>query len=573
VQKGERRVLIHGDLDRKYFKFAYRAPSVSSPDFAAFLLTQELLSGGSGINFLQNDWGTPARPGSALGGITGDLATWFPPSEQEYVFTIGGTLPADGDQAELESAIDAGIDGLRETFRINAPGAGEVLGQARARVLRELAFDVQTTEDAAHQLAFFTGLGALQVLTGLPQALNAVSTADIGRILDQYLDKEHRVVGWYLPSGVTKSGRATAQAREFPAVEPQAVEAGPAAKTPAAPAWLGRLANGTPVILKQSGASATAMLKVLVPPAGYVLPADVGSDEPAWGLVALNFEVLTDGIGPAIERARGILDTAAPAPGTPEADAGDTGALFEYYQRKLLNLEPPAPARPGAPLLLVVSGDIDPQTVLQQLEAGFGDLPAGAWQVPGAAGPALPVEVEARLLHPVAQELLGYVVRVSGPRPQTAAAWQVALYILSHGYEGRLGKEAIGRQGLVYYIDSAYQTDGGNDWIVLQMGVDPAKMPAMERVLKAQLERLLTDPPSRQEIEEAKAHLLGRFISAAQSNQELADDLARQWIWYREILSVEEWAQQLAAVQREDVLGLLPEFTRGSIIKIRSPDQ
>jgi predicted Zn-dependent peptidase len=149
----------------------------------------------------------------------------------------------------------------------------------------------------------------------------------------------------------------------------------------------------------------------------------------------------------------------------------------------------------------------------------------------------------------------------------------VALYILSHGYEGRLGKEAIGRQGLVYYIDSAYQTDGGNDWIVLQMGVDPAKMPAMERVLKVQIERLLTDPPSVQEIEEARAHLLGRFISASQSNQELADDLARQWIWYREILSVEEWAQQLAAVQREDLLGLLPEFTRGSIIKIRSPNQ
>jgi predicted Zn-dependent peptidase len=125
----------------------------------------------------------------------------------------------------------------------------------------------------------------------------------------------------------------------------------------------------------------------------------------------------------------------------------------------------------------------------------------------------------------------------------------------------------------VYYIDSAYQTDGGNDWIVLQTGVDPANMPAMERLLKAQLGRLLTDPPSGQEMEEARTHLLGRFISASQSNQELADDLARQWIWYRKVLSVEERAQQLDGVRDEDVLGLLPEFTRGSIIKVRNPDE
>jgi zinc protease len=252
-------------------------------------------------------------------------------------------------------------------------------------------------------------------------------------------------------------------------------------------------------------------------------------------------------------------------------DAGDPDSLFEHYRQNLLGLRPPAGAEPGSPLLLVLSGDIEPENVLQQLEAAFGDLPASAWQIPGVLDVPAPVEMESRLAHPVAQERLGYIVRVPGPRAQTLAAWQIALYIFSHGYEGRFGKEAISRQGLVYYIDSALQTDGGNDWITLDTGVDPEKLPAVKRLLKEELARLLTDPPSEAEIEEARVHLLGRYLSAAQSNAELADSLTRQWIWYGEVTGYEEKAEQLAAVRRQDIINLLPAFTRGSIIAIRNP--
>jgi predicted Zn-dependent peptidase len=148
----------------------------------------------------------------------------------------------------------------------------------------------------------------------------------------------------------------------------------------------------------------------------------------------------------------------------------------------------------------------------------------------------------------------------------------MALYVFSHGYEGRLGKEAISRQGLVYYIDSVVQTDGRNYWFTLSMGVDPDKMPAVKRLLKDELARLLAEPPGEAEIEEARVHLLGRYLSAAQSNAELADSLTRQWIWYGEVTGYEEKAEQLATVRRQDIINLLPAFTRGSIIEIRNPD-
>ena len=69
---------------------------------------------------------------------------------------------------------------------------------ARERVLMELVFDVETTEDAAHQLAYFEGLGALDILLGLESSLADVGPNDIRRVAETYLQPWQRTVGWYL---------------------------------------------------------------------------------------------------------------------------------------------------------------------------------------------------------------------------------------------------------------------------------------------------------------------------------------------------------------------------------------
>jgi predicted Zn-dependent peptidase len=103
------------------------------------------------------------------------------------------------------------------------------------------------------------------------------------------------------------------------------------------------------------------------------------------------------------------------------------------------------------------------------------------------------------------------------------------------------------------------------------MGVDPDKLPAMKRLLRETLDGLLSDPPSQQEVDEARNHLLGRYVSAAQSNRELADELARQWFWFGHPLEDAELRQRLDSVKRQDVVNLLPAFARGSTVVIRNP--
>ncbi|HEX2138599.1 MAG TPA: insulinase family protein, partial [Woeseiaceae bacterium] len=173
----------------------------------------------------------------------------------------------------------------------------------------------------------------------------------------------------------------------------------------------------------------------------------------------------------------------------------------------------------------------------------------------------------------IAQAQLGYIVPAPPPADPRADAWRLLLYILSHGYEGRLGREAISERGLAYYIDSRYRSDGSDAWITMAVGVDPHKIDALEALMQEELQRLKTEPPTAAEIEEARTHLVGRAVSAAQSNAELADALAVDWIWYGELQSPEELAVRLAAIERQDVLDAIEPFVDGAVITVEEAPQ
>jgi hypothetical protein len=355
------------------------------------------------------------------------------------------------------------------------------------------------------------------------------------------------------------------------------------------------LSNGLPVLLQHSALSTTLSLRVIT--AGGDFPANnatdgpvqatIGSNQPGWGLSSLGFDVLADELGVAISEARRVLASALSAAdpastASPPAGNLDPAEVLQEYFSDILGLSPASVANASvgktrlAPLLLVLSGDFAARDALRQLEKSFGDFAATSVTDPAepadaqtANTPAM--DIESTLPRSVAQVQLGYVVRAPAPGEPAAAAWQMALYIFSHGYEGRLGREAIGNRGLIYYIDSDYQTDGRNGWITLSMGVDPDKMPAMQQLFRATLNELMDNPPSQQEVDEARQHLLGRYRSAAQSNPELADRLARDWLWYGQPLTYKDLQHRLDAVQRQDIIDLLPAFISGTTVSILNP--
>jgi len=81
--------------------------------------------------------------------------------------------------------------------------------------------------------------------------------------------------------------------------------------------------------------------------------------------------------------------------------------------------------------------------------------------------------------------------------------------------------------------------------------------------MQAELRRLHDESPTVAEFEEAKAHLLGRATSAAQSNEELASALARQFLWHGDTAIADSLRHRLEMISHDDVLELIPAFTSG----------
>jgi predicted Zn-dependent peptidase len=559
VQAGERRVRLNANTDEKRFMIAYRAPSANHADFASFLVLQEVLGAGSGVNFRQNDWGTPVRDDSLLAGVADDMTTWYPPSAQDYIFIIGGTLAANGDESQLEEAIEERLAGMRQ----QRPDQN-ALSAAIKRVQDELVFDVQTTEDAAHQLAFFDGLQALDVLLELPERVAAVTAADVQRVAATFLLPERRTIGWHVPDSRETTDVVPVAAQEAkPAVKSRPI--GPVRSDPIPLPIVRELSGGIPVIVQPSKFSSTAYLQVVVFGTGLDSAAE---NRPILGHSSLSSRFRSHKLRESIRELRENFDATVVADGDEQLSRDPETRLEQTFAGVVNDTVITERAAPAI-ALIVLSGDVDPDEAITALESHFGALgPHPSKDGDSTPRPLGRDDITVHLDVPVAQAQLGYIVPAPGPGNSDALAWQILLYILSHDYEGRLGKEAISNRGLAYYIDSRYRSDGDSGWVTLAVGVDPDKLIPLKDLLHAELQRLRDDPPTIGEIEEAKRHFLGRARSAAQSNEELSKTLATQWLWYGDVISPKSLDRMLGPISRQDVLDVVPAFIEGVTIVV-----
>jgi hypothetical protein len=367
-----------------------------------------------------------------------------------------------------------------------------------------------------------------------------------------------------LPRVTAKAGTGTTPAATV--YETDAVPLHSVDNEPSPPPSVRKLGGGIPVIVQPADLSSSIQLQIVFQ--GYVDGAQgISSDSPIIGHSSIAFRRRSgredDAIGKAVESVRelSVVDSG------PGADSTDPETRLEQTFDSYMHARETALHGSTMPKLIVVSGNVNVDAVSAALEQAFGRFAAASPDVPqiGAVGSG---ETNVRLGIPVAQAQLGYIVSAPGPNEPAYEAVRILQYILSHGYEGRLGKEAITRRGLAYYIDGRYRSDGTNGWITMGIGVDPQKVEALKLLVLQELRRLHDEPPTAAEVNEAKAYFLGRAQSAAQSNEELANALARQWLWHGDVLIKESLERRLAATSHRDVLDAIPAFIDGLTIVV-----
>lgn len=583
-RRGERRIELLGAGPGHYFEIAYPAPAASDAEFPALLVLQQWLSGGTGVNFMQEYGTSPVQPGSALDGQFDALSTWLPPAAQPYLFSLQGTLPADADLQQAEQLIDQALQQVREG-RLDA----ETIETSKQRVLEELVYDLASHEHTAHQLAYYDGLNALDEWLALPQRVARVSITDLQALANRHLQPWQRTIGWYRagdPPPAASSRSAAASGFASGPVEASAGHPLPAnanMNTAAAPAGKGdlpeprilRAEQGLPVLLQDNPATASGYVSLVFAGSRWQGSSYLQTDHPAWGFSSLTIESLPGDIAASLQTLLAELDglTVAPESGS---QTGDPYARLQHEMERLLGLAPPAldPAQPApnpaqpALRLVALSGTV-PQEQLATLMGSLADrVVPGLDRLPAAHPP----RQDQRVTWPrsLAQAQLAYVYPAPTPGSDDYLAWRALQYILAHDYEGRLGKEAISNRGLAYYIDSTYRSDGRRAWIGLSTGVDPAKLESLEALFRAEIAGLQQNPPSAGEVAEARNHLLGRLATARQTNAELAAGLAENWLWHDRLVSTAEQREAISRLERKEVLEAIPGLLRAHFVVIEA---
>jgi predicted Zn-dependent peptidase len=183
------RDLVERPAQQAQVMVGYIAPGLADPDYAAVRVMGMLLGGGmSGRLFAE----LRDRRGLAYQvGVLGSYRTG--PS---FLLAYMGTAPANVDASE--KGVLAEIERIR-----TEPVTDRELARAKAYLLGNLTMDRRTTARDAWYLAFFEVTGAGW---GFPEsyakAVEAVTTADIGRVAQRYLTGPTVVVLQPPPKGV-----------------------------------------------------------------------------------------------------------------------------------------------------------------------------------------------------------------------------------------------------------------------------------------------------------------------------------------------------------------------------------
>jgi zinc protease len=169
---------------------------------------------------------------------------------------------------------------------------------------------------------------------------------------------------------------------------------------------------------------------------------------------------------------------------------------------------------------LVVVGDIDPKEALAQIEATFGQLPAGP-EPPKVTAKELqhhgPSRVEVQREAQFPSILINYHV----PNWESADAYPLELLarILSQGRSSRLYHDLVYQQKLALEAEADYSFDTIDPFVFSLSGQPmPGKTVAqVEAALEAEIKRLQTELVGAKELQKAKNQVTASFYMAMDS--------------------------------------------------------
>jgi predicted Zn-dependent peptidase len=203
-------------------------------------------------------------------------------------------------------------------------------------------------------------------------------------------------------------------------------------------------------------------------------------------------------------------------------------------------------------LVIAVAGDFNEHEVL----AVFAELPCAKGSPAPVRNRTAPVRRASNDFIPdrfqQAHIYLGSYLRAAN----TVRDYYIQLILstcFGESVSSRLFQEIREKQGLCYSIFTSrlYYSDVGL-WIIYA-STFPKFIPQLLEQVAGEHRRLISAPPSQEEIEEAKCHIRGTLILSKQDLEVRMKRIARQFIIMKELLTYEESITLLDSIEKKDL--------------------
>jgi zinc protease len=199
-QTGERRVTIRREGTTAYLKLGYHAPAVNDAHFLPMLVLDAVLTGAKGLNLWSSFRTPPPQRSTRLyralvgKGLASSVSGALVPTEQPFLYSVSVTAT---EGIALE-AVESALLGVLDRVRRDGITAAE-LAKAKAQLKARLVFDGDSVTNIAHQLGYFATIASVDVITGAPARIAAVSIDEVAAAARDVLTESNRTVGWFDP--------------------------------------------------------------------------------------------------------------------------------------------------------------------------------------------------------------------------------------------------------------------------------------------------------------------------------------------------------------------------------------
>lgn len=234
-----------------------------------------------------------------------------------------------------------------------------------------------------------------------------------------------------------------------------------------------------------------------------------------------------------------------PMSGTRESVGRFDAAAIRAHHERLIRSEN---------LVMAVSGDVDPDEVARAISMRLAALPSGGFDFPSPEVESAPEAIRtAELVKDRAQAhlVLGFAgLSVSDPDRHTL---EVIAQVLA-GQGGRLFLELRDRQSLAYSV-SAVNVEGlAPGFFSVYIATAPDKVEQARVGILRELERLISEPPTDDELSRAKRYLIGSFAIDGQRNSSHAAHMALDGLYGLGVANRQRYPAEITAITKEEVL-------------------